>query len=353
MFLDIINKTFDWLIAFLVASLVIWFFITQPVFSFFSSGSVPEIDQNKLKAHVVELSQTYSPRTADFEGIRPAAHYIFRQLTEVGLKIGKKPVYQAFWTMGGGRFSNVIFRLGPATAETIVIGAHYDTRNAFPGADNNASGVAALIELARVLTIVEKDLPVRVELVAYALSEGGVLGTKDMGSFKHAAMLKKKNRTVKFMISVDSVGYFTNEANSQQYPFSFMKRVYPTTGNFINISSHLQDFWQVRQVKKSFKKASDLAVHSVNAPEIFPDIANSDHINYWKHGFPAMLLSDTTTYRNKHHNTVNDTAEKLNYTAMARVVQGLYQTIIDFSSRHQDDTPEPEQRKVWIINPKS
>jgi hypothetical protein len=349
---DIINKTFDWLIAFLVAGLLVWFGITQPVFSFFNESSVPEIDAEKLQKHVEELSQTYAPRTPEFEGIRPAAHYIYRQLTKAGQTSGKKPKYQAFWTMGGGRYSNVIFQLGPATAETVVIGAHYDTHNSFPGADNNASGVATLIELARALSIIEKDLPIRVELVAYALSEGSVLGTKDMGSFKHAKMLKRKNRDVKLMISVDSVGYFTNESNSQKYPFSFMKLVYPTTGNFINITSHLQDFSSLRQVKKSFKKASDLAVHSVTAPEIFPNIANSDHINYWKHGYPALHISDTTRYRNKNYNTVNDTADKLNYVGMAMVVQGLYQTVMDFPKSKGKYTAEPEQHKIWIINPK-
>lgn len=351
---DIVNKTFDWLIAFLVAGLTVWFGITQPVFTFFSESSVPEIEASKLKKHVIELSQTYAPRTAEFDGIRPSAHYIFRQLTEVGKSIGRKPKYQAFWTTGGGRFSNVIFQLGPATAETIVIGAHYDTRNAFPGADNNASGVATLIELARALSIIEKDLPIRVELVAYALSEGTVLGTNDMGSFKHAEMLKKKNRAVKLMLSIDSVGYFTNQPNSQRYPFSFMKLVYPTAGNFINISSHLQDFLHLRQVKKSFKKASALGVHSVTAPEIFPSIGNSDHINYWKHGFPALLVSDTTFYRNKYYNTLNDTAEKLNYSGMAMVVQGLYQTVMDFPQSKGKYVAEEaiEQRNIWIINPK-
>jgi hypothetical protein len=350
---EIINKTFDWLIAFLVAGLMVWFGITQPVFSFFGNRSVPEIDVKRLQKHVEELSQTYAPRTPEFDGIRPAAHYIYRQLIEAGRSSGKKPKYQAFWTIGGGRFSNIVFQLGPATAETLVIGAHYDTRNSFPGADNNASGVATLIELARALSIIEKDLPIRVELVAYALSEGTVLGTKDMGSFKHAKMLKRKNRDVKLMISVDSVGYFTNKSNSQQYPFSFMKLVYPTTGNFINLSTHLQDFLYLRQVKKSFKKASDLAVYSVTAPEIFPDIANSDHINYWKHGFPALHISDTTAYRNKNYDTLNDTAEKLNYAGMAMVVQGLYQTVIDFPKSEGKYTAEPEQHKIWIINPKN
>ncbi|MCK5917975.1 MAG: M28 family peptidase [Cocleimonas sp.] len=349
---EIINTTFDFLIAFLVAGLLVWFGITQPVFSFFGQSSVPEIDSAILQKHVEELSQTYAPRTPDFEGIRPAAHYIYRQLTKAGQTSGRKPKYQPFWTMGGGRYSNIIFSLGPATAETVVIGAHYDTRNSFPGADNNASGVATLIELARALSIVEKELPIRVELVAYALSEGSVLGTKDMGSFKHAKMLKKKNRDVKLMISVDSVGYFTSESNSQKYPFSFMKLVYPTRGNFINITSHLQDFMHLRQIKKSFKKASNLAVHSVTAPEIFPNIANSDHINYWKHGYPALHISDTTSYRYKHYNTLNDTANKLNYGAMAMVVQGLYQTVMDFPKSKGKYIAEPEQREVWIINPK-
>jgi hypothetical protein len=156
------------------------------------------------------------------------------------------------------------------------------------------------------------------------------------------------------MISIDSVGYFTSKANSQHYPFSFMRLVYPTTGNFINISSHLQDFWDLRRVKKSFKKASALGVYSVTAPEIFPSIGNSDHINYWKHGFPALLVSDTMSYRNKYYNTLNDTAEKLNYAGMAMVVQGLYQTIMDFpqsKGKYQAEV-EPEQREVWIINPK-
>jgi Zn-dependent M28 family amino/carboxypeptidase len=349
---DIVNKTFDWLIAFFVAGFVVWFGITQPIFSFFDESSVPEIETKNLKHHVEELSKTYAPRTPEFDGIRPAAHYIHRQLTEAGKTTGKKPHYQAFSTIGGGRFSNIIFQMGPATAETLVIGAHYDTRNSSPGADNNASGVATLIELVRALSIVEKELPIRVEFVAYALSEGAVLGTKDMGSFKHAALLKKKNREVALMISVDSVGYFTNEANSQHYPFSFMKLVYPTTGNFINISTHLQDILTLRKVKKSFKKIKNLAIQSITAPEIFPSIGNSDHINYWKHDIPAVLISDTTLYRNKHYNTLNDTAERLNYEMMAKIVQGLYQTIVDFAKIEDKAIKKSEKNRLWIINPR-
>lgn len=352
MFVEIINKTFDWLIVFFLVSLFLWFGVTQPVFSFFNSSSVPEIDQGKLKDHVDALSKTYAPRTPEFEGIRPAAHYIYRQLTEAGRLIGKKPRYQAFGTMAGS-FSNIIFKLGPATAETVVIGAHYDTRNAFPGADNNASGVSVLIELAKALSIIEKDLPVRVELVAYALSEGSVLGTSDMGSFKHAEMLKKKNRAVKLMISVDSVGFFSNKSNSQEYPFSFMKLVYPTTGNFINISSHFQDFLELRAVKKSFKKISSLDVRSINAPENFPNIANSDQISYWAHGFPAVMITDTWSYRNKNYNTENDTADKLNYAGMAMVVQGLYQTIVDFKKGEEDKGQTGAvEYEIQTINPK-
>lgn len=327
----VVNKTVDWLIAFLSAGAVVWFFMTQPIFSFFNdSHSAAKIDADRLKMHVIELSQTYAPRTPELDSLRPAAHYIHRQLTKAVQTIEKKPTYQAFWTVGGGRFSNIILRLGPTTAATVVIGAHYDTRYAFPGADNNASGIAALIELARALAVIEKDLPIQVELVIYALAEGSVLGTKEMGSFKHAAMLKQNNTEVKLMISVDSIGYFTSQDDSQQYPFSFMKLIYPNQGNFINISTHLEDFQLLRQVKKSFKKITNLSVYSVTAPEIFPNIANSDHISYWKHDFPALLISDTTVYRNKNYNTASDSAEKLNYAEMAKVVQGLYQVVIDF-----------------------
>lgn len=353
MFSEVINKTFDWLVVFVLSSLVIWFGVTQPVISFMGERKVSEIDQDRLKQHVAELSQTFAPRTSEFDGIRPAAHYIFRELSSAGSLSGNKPKYQAFWTMAG-RFSNIIYSIGPATAETLVIGAHYDTRNVVPGADNNASGVAVLIELARALSVIDKDLPIRVELVAYALSEGSTLGVSDMGSFKHAEMLKKKNRTVKLMISVDSVGYFSSEPNSQAYPFSFMKMIYPTVGNFINIAGHMQDFMEVRHVKKSFERASSLDVRSINAPENFPGIAGSDHVSYWEHGVAAVLISDTSYYRNKNHNTVNDTAEKLNYVGMSMVAQGLYQTVMDFQkSDKQSDQIESGHNKLQIINPKN
>jgi len=353
MFVEIINKIFDWLIVFFLVSLLIWFAVTQPVFSFFNSSSVPEINQQKLKMHVEALSKTYAPRTPEFEGIRPAAHYIHRQFSKAGHLIGKKPHYQPFGTMAGS-FSNILYRLGPATEETVVIGAHYDTKNAFPGADNNTSGVSVLIELANALSVIEKELPLRVELVAYALSEGSVLGTSDMGSYKHAEMLKKKNRAVKLMISVDSVGFFSNKSNSQTYPFSFMELIYPTTGNFINISSHLQDFIELRAVKKSFKKASSLAVRSINAPENFPNIMSSDQISYWSHGFPAIMVSDTTSYRNKNYNTAEDTADKLNYAGMAMVVQGLYQTVVDFKKGDEGQEIEDiEEGQIQIINPRN
>ena len=352
MFVEIINKVFDWLIVFFFVSLLIWLGVTQPVFSFFSSSNAPEVDQEKLKSHVEALSKTYAPRTPEFEGVRPAAHYIYRELAEAGRSIGRKPYYQAFGSVTGS-FRNVIYKLGPATAETVVIGAHYDTKNSFPGADNNASGVAVLIELARALSIVEKDLPIRVELVAYALSEGSVLGTEDMGSYKHAAMLKKRNRAVKLMISVDSVGFFSDKSDSQKYPFSFMKLVYPTTGNFINISSHLQDFMALRAVKKSFKKIASLEVRSITAPENFPNITSSDQVSYWSQGFPAIMVSDTSTYRNKDYNTAYDTADKLDYARMAMVVQGLYQTVIDFKKGEvEKGRVEPEKNQIQIINPK-
>ena len=109
-----------------------------------------------------------------------------------------------------------------------------------------------------------------------------------------------------------------------------MKLVYPTTANFIYISSHFEDFFELRAVKKSFKKIKPLEVRSITAPENFPNIANSDQVSYWTHNFPAVMVTDTRHYRNKSYNTANDTVEKLSYQGMAMVVQGLYQTVVDF-----------------------
>jgi len=152
----------------------------------------------------------------------------------------------------------------------------------------NPSGVAALLEAARVLGANQEKLPVTVELVAYATAGMAANGTLDMGSFHHAKALKTQKVDLIVMLALKSVGYYRDKAYTQQYPFSFMKMLYPDTANFISLSSRLEDFGIIRSVKSSFSRVPDLLVESVSGPENFPLIGGADHENYWVQDFAAL-----------------------------------------------------------------
>ena len=332
----ILKRLVDWLFAVIAINVAIWFVMTSPIFPVFGAGGKSDFkraDPKLLEQHVVALSSTYSPRIPESNYLRPSAHYIHKQFSKY-----TDVHYQSFKT-GVGRVSNVVATFGPATKEIIVIGAHYDAFEGYPGADGNASGVAGLLELANLLSKHEK-LPVRIELVAYALAEGDYFGTSSMGSFHHAEALKKKGNKIQLMLSMDSIGYFSREDNSQRYPYSFMRFFYPSTGDYIKISGRLQDIPMARKVKKSFSKVDGLSVRSLTAPEIFPSIGLSDNRSYWVQGFNAIRITDTAGDRNPWFHTKNDLADSLDYEMMAKVVQAVGQTVLDISGQTNEDSEE-------------
>ena len=316
------RKMIEWFVVLFAASLLLWFMLTQPVLPTFDAPEFDTADATQLQQHIVAL--THSPRMAEFDNLRPPARYIHKQLKRFG-----DAYYQPFKT-AIGTVNNVLINFGPDTKNIIIVGAHYDSLEGMPGADGNASGVAGLIELARLLSV-QKELPIRVQLVAYALSEGKYFGTRDMGSFRHAEQLKQQRKQVIVMMSLDSIGYFSDQAGSQNYPYEFMRHFYPSKGDFIRITGRVQDALAVRKVKKSFKKVGTLDVRSLNAPEIISSVGISDNTSYWEQGFPAVLISDTAADRNPAYHTESDTAEHLDYDRMAKVVQGVGQAILDMT----------------------
>ncbi|MEE9352324.1 MAG: M28 family peptidase [Thiotrichaceae bacterium] len=312
----------EWFVVLFGASLLLWFVLTEPLLPSFDASEFDVADVTNLQQHVISL--TNSPRMAEFDNLRPPARYIHKQLKKYG-----KAQYQPFKT-AIGTVNNVVIDFGPDTKDVLIIGAHYDSLEGMPGADGNASGVAGLIELARLLSTHE-GLPIRVQLVAYALSEGQYFGTRDMGSFRHAQQLKQQRKNVVMMMSLDSIGYFSDQSGSQNYPYEFMKYFYPSAGDFIRITGRVQDVMAVRKVKKSFKKVDQLAVRSLNAPEIIASVGTSDNTSYWDQGFPAVLISDTAADRNPAYHTPLDTAEHLDYERMAKVVQAVGQVVLDIT----------------------
>lgn len=301
------------------------FYVTQPLFSSAAGSQLasPAVDTVKLEQHVRMLSQTLSPRDeSHIENLDGVAAYIHAELERRGGRVSEQP-----YKVKERLFRNIIASFGPDDGERIVIGAHYDVCDPLPGADDNASGVAGLIELAGLLGATVPAM--RVDLVAYTLEEPPYFGTTAMGSYIHAEQLSKAGVAVRLMISLEMIGYFTDAPDSQDYPASAMALFYPSVGNFITVGGRFGEASMARAVKARMSSASDLPVYSFTAPSHAYGIDFSDHRNYWHFGYPAVIVSDTAFFRNRNYHTATDTADTLDYIRMAKVVQGVYAVVRD------------------------
>ena len=215
----------------------------------------------------------------------------------------------------------------------MVIGAHYDSHGSAgaesitpdthtPGADDNASGVAGLIELAHLLGRTPQARPI--ELVAYTLEEPPHFRSVHMGSVWHARSLAAAKRDVQLMLSLEMIGYFSDASGSQHYLIPSMKYLYSDRADFIALVGKFGGFGATRRAKALMAGATDLPVHSINAPALLQGVDFSDHRSYWAEGMPAMMVTDTAFLRNQNYHTAKDTYEKLDYKRMAKVVQGVY-----------------------------
>lgn len=297
-------------------------FLKNPVYSGSEGKTAARIEPSALRAHVTALAAI--PRSFQNEsGQKDAVQYIERTLKRYGLK----PRRQTF-TADGREFVNIIVQFGDERLPRIVIGAHYDSAGELPGADDNASGVAGLLELARLL----KNAPPQkrsMELVFYANEEPPYFGTEDMGSFVHAKSLADANVEVEYMLSLEMIGYYSDKPGSQEFPLPALAYIYPDTGNFIALVGRPSEWLLIRKLKAAWKKYSDFPLETLNAPESVPGLALSDHINYWKHGFRALMLTDTAFFRNKNYHEKTDTPETLDYRRMAAVVEAVYGMLVE------------------------
>ena len=305
-----------------------WFTITQPVFISANSVSTPDVDPLLLKSHVVMLSETLPARGGFEKSLNPTMEWIEQQIQIFG-----KSTRQSY-KVNDETFYNILLDFDPPLAagatksdEIIIVGAHYDTARSYPGADDNASGVAALIELARLLSKHKASLTTPIQLAFYSLEEPPYFRTEKMGSFIHASRLKEKQQKIKMMIALDMVGYFSNEKNTQRFPLTIMEKLYSDQGNFIAVVGNLANMLTVRTVKKGILSATKLPVYSINAPTLIQGIDFSDHLNFWHFGYPAVLITDTSFMRNTAYHTKQDTADRLDYVKMAEVVKGLYRAV--------------------------
>jgi Zn-dependent M28 family amino/carboxypeptidase len=303
---------------------LLWGWVTQPVTFDPEERHVIAVNPSRLQTHVRQLSETFFPRDAGTpDTLDRAASYIRQQFEEAGGDIAEQP-----FSIGNITYRNVVARFGPHTKDCIVVGAHYDAAGRLPAADDNASGVAGLIELAY---LIGKNPPQTcIELVGFTLEEQPFFRTSTMGSAVHARSLKARGVTVRIMFSLEMIGYFNDAPHSQSFSFSLLAAFYPSQGNFIAVIGNFTQGLTVRRVKRAMQSASPLPVYSINAPRIVPGIDLSDHSNYWDEGYKAVMITDTAFYRNANYHTRGDTPDTLDYQRMAQVVQGVYAAVLAF-----------------------
>jgi len=324
--------------------------ITQPTFGSLPAQDGLSADPDRLRRHVEFLTVQAAPRDSDHpESLDRAAAYIREDFARTRARV-RDQVFQ----VRGGTYRNVIASFGPATGPLLVVGAHYDAFGDFgsnPGADDNASGTAGLLEIARLLD--GRALPVRVELVAYANEEPPWFGSPWMGSAVHARSLKGQD--VRGMICLEMIGYFTER---QPAPNLLFRLLYPEQGNFIAVAGRWSDRALTRHVKRAIR-GTGFPAYSFTAPRD-AGIDASDQRSYWDLSIPAVMVTDTSDIRNPHYHAPGDTAETLDYQRMAGVVEGVANAVLRAdgvseaavaarartehasSSRTEDRTPPPE-----------
>lgn len=280
-------------------------------------------DTVKLKQHLLAITGTTQPRNHQHtDALNQVAAYIRHEFEQLNGQ-----VQEQVYTVAGKEYRNVVLSVGPADAPRLVVGAHYDVCEDQPGADDNASGVAGLLELARLLD--KHTLPFRIDFVAYTLEEPPYFRTEHMGSYVHANSLYEQQADVMGMISLEMIGYFKDEKGSQRYPVAPLKLFYGNRGNYIAIVQRFGNGSFGRSLLRNYKKAATLPVKSLRAPAFLTGVDFSDHLNYWRFGFDALMITDTSFYRNSNYHQPTDTIYTLDFKRMGEVVDAVYTSILN------------------------
>ncbi|WP_316156841.1 M28 family peptidase [Cupriavidus sp. BIC8F] len=280
-------------------------------------------------AHVADLAAALERHVRMFSGeigernvFRPgalhaAADYIEEQWTGYGCTVTRQN-YQVH----GVPCANIEVEVAGSAQpdELIVLGAHYDTVRGSPGADDNASGVAALLEITGTLLTLLPRYSVR--CVAFVNEEAPFFFRSDMGSLRYASAARRRGDCIRLMLSLEMLGYYRQEPGTQRYPL-LLRYFYPTQGNFIGFVSNLRSARQLRWLVDAFEASSSFPLEAAALPWWVPGVALSDHSSFWRYGYPAIMVTDTAYLRNPHYHSAHDVSATLDYVRMAEVTLGL------------------------------
>ena len=286
-----------------------------------------------LEEHVRKLAGDIGERNVSLPGeLGRAADYVEATLRQAGHDV-RRHGYEA----GGTTCYNLEAEVAGEGLkdEIIVVGAHYDSVLGCPGANDNATGVAAMLALARLFARDEHvrtaRLPRTLRLVAFVNEEPPYFQTHLMGSLVYAKECRRRGEKITGMLSLETMGYYSDEPGSQSYPFPF-SLFYPSTGNFIGFVGDYSSRSFVRRVVGSFRRQTRFPSEGGAIPDFFPGVSWSDHWSFSEQGIPAVMVTDTAPFRYAHYHTEEDTPDKVDHERLARVVSGLEKVILELAS---------------------
>jgi len=301
------------------------------------SGTLPTLTEVQvrlaagLKRDVTTLATEIGKRNVSHpEGLARAEAYLTRRLSEAGYEVSRQT-----YTVGGVECSNLIAEL-PGTTDPdriVVVGAHYDSVHECPAANDNGSGVAATLALAQAFA--DRPQPRTIRFVLFVNEEPPYFWTSKMGSLVYAKACRERGDRVIAMLSLETMGYYSDEPGSQHYPPP-LSVMYPSRGDFIAFIGNYSSRALVRQCVGAFRQHAEFPSEGAAVTMAVPRIGSSDHWSFWKQGYRAVMVTDTAPYRYKHYHKLTDTPEKLDYERMARVVEGLEGVILDLSAARDE-----------------
>lgn len=280
-----------------------------------------------LYNHVYHLSVVIGSRSVyEYSKIKKTEDYIKRVLENWQMKYSTQDfIYQ------NNLFSNIIvtFSGHEKPDDLFIIGAHYDTVLGTPGADDNASGVAILLEMCRLLK--DHSPKKTLKLIFFVLEEPPAFKTKYMGSYIYAKQARVRNENIVGMISLEMVGFFSNKKGAQAFPFPLMNLFFSNVPDFIGVVGNFKSRRLVKKISDSIRRGSLIAVESLSTSGFLPGISWSDHASFWRMGYPAVMITDTSFYRNPHYHKGSDTIHTLDFVKMLELLNGLIQVSKDLT----------------------
>lgn len=301
--------------------------------SLWASGAVPTAEQGpaetlpsegaaRLRRHVVQLADGIGERNVYRpQALQATQTYLRSCWQEQGYAVGEQA-----YTTRGVRCANL--EVTPSACRgggrVLVVGAHYDTVPGSPGANDNATGVATLLELSRRFAIA--DLPCEIRFVAFANEESPFFLTQDQGSVRYARRARARREDIRLMLSLETMGCYRDQPGSQVYP-PLLRRFFPERGNFIGFVANLRSRSALKRLVQAFRAASDFPMEYIATLTIIPGVAWSDHHSFWRQGYHAVMVTDTAFYRYSYYHSAEDTPDKIDYHRLAAVTDGLTQAL--------------------------